>query len=53
MHLRPGGLGDALVAEAGLDLAVAPNASLGIYWTGQFAAQSHDNTVKGNFSSRF
>ncbi len=44
---------DALVAEAGLDLAVAPNASLGISWTGQFADKVHDNTVKGNFTLRF
>jgi len=44
---------DALVAEAGLDFVVAPNASLGISWTGQFADQSHDNAVKGNFSWRF
>ena len=44
---------DALVSEAGLDLAVAANASLGISWTGQFASQSHDNTVRGNFVWRF
>jgi outer membrane autotransporter protein len=44
---------DALVAEAGLDFAVAANASLGISWTGQFADQSHDNAVKGNFVWRF
>ena len=44
---------DALVAEAGLDFAVAPNASLGVSWTGQFADQSHDNAVKGNFVWRF
>jgi outer membrane autotransporter protein len=44
---------DALVAEAGLDLAVAPNASLGISWTGQFADQSHDNAVKDNFGWKF
>jgi uncharacterized protein with beta-barrel porin domain len=45
-------LRDALVAEAGL-FAVALNVSLGISWTGQFADQSHDNAVKGNFSWRF
>ena len=44
---------DALVAEAGLDLAIAPNASLGFSWTGQFAGQSHDNAVKGNLVWRF
>jgi uncharacterized protein with beta-barrel porin domain len=31
---------DALVTEAGLDLAVTSNASLGISWTGRFADQS-------------
>ena len=44
---------DALVAEAGLDLAVAANASLGVSWSGQFADQSRSNAVKGNFSWRF
>jgi outer membrane autotransporter protein len=44
---------DALVTEAGLDLAVTSNASLGISWNGQFADQSHDNAVKGNFRWRF
>lgn len=44
---------DAVVAEAGLDLAVAPNASLGISWSGQFSDRAHDNTVKGNFTWRF
>ncbi|KWV45158.1 hypothetical protein AS156_23920, partial [Bradyrhizobium macuxiense] len=44
---------DALVTEAGLDLAVGANASLGISWTGQFADQSRNNAVKGSFSWRF
>ncbi|KWV45159.1 hypothetical protein AS156_23925 [Bradyrhizobium macuxiense] len=44
---------DALVTEAGLDLAVAANASLGISWTGQFADQSRNNAVKGSFGWRF
>ena len=44
---------DALVAEAGLDFAVAANASLGVSWTGQFADKAYDNTVKGNFTWRF
>jgi len=34
----------ALVTEAALDFAVAPNASLGVSWTGEF-----DNALKGNF----
>lgn len=44
---------DALVTEAGLDLAVAANASFGISWAGQFADHSHNNMVKGSFSWRF
>lgn len=44
---------DGLVAEAGLDFAVARNISLGVSWTGQFANGSRSNTVKGNFSWRF
>ena len=44
---------DALVAEAGLDFAVAANTSLGVSWTGQFADKAYDNTVKGNFTWRF
>jgi outer membrane autotransporter protein len=44
---------NALVAEAGLDLAFAPNASLGISWTGQFGDRSHDSTAKGHFTWRF
>lgn len=44
---------DALVAEAGLDYAVAANASFGVSWTGQFANEAYGNTVKGNFTWRF
>lgn len=44
---------DALVAEAGLDLAVTPNAFVGVSWAGQFADRSHNNMVKGNLSWRF
>jgi hypothetical protein len=44
---------DVELDEAGLDLAVAANASLGVSWSGQFADQSHSNAVKGNFSWRF
>lgn len=44
---------DALVSEAGLDLAVTGNASLGVSWTGQYASRSRDSTVKGNFVWRF
>ena len=44
---------DALVAAAGLDLAIAPNVSLGVAWTGQFAGGSHDNILKGNLRWSF
>ncbi len=44
---------EALVAEAGFDVAVAANASLGVSWTGQYADQSQSNTFKGNFTWRF
>ncbi|MDH2313200.1 autotransporter domain-containing protein [Methylobacterium brachiatum] len=44
---------DALVAGAGLDLAVAPNASLGVAYTGQVGARAQDQAVKGNFTLRF
>lgn len=44
---------DALVAEAGLDLALNTNASLGITWSGQFAERSYNNAIKGSFSWRF
>lgn len=44
---------DALVAEAGLDLAVGANAAIGVSWSGQFASGSQSNTIKGNFSWKF
>lgn len=44
---------NALVAEAGVDVAIAANATLGVSWTGQYADQSHDNAVKGNFRWSF
>jgi subtilase-type serine protease len=44
---------DAFVAEAGLDLAVAPNATLGIAYTGQTGTRAQDQAVKGNFTYRF
>ncbi|WP_457106569.1 autotransporter domain-containing protein [Methylobacterium sp. P5_C11] len=44
---------DAFVAEVGLDLAVAPNASLGVAYTGQTGARAQDQAVKGNFTFRF
>ncbi|MDP4004542.1 autotransporter domain-containing protein [Methylobacterium sp. NEAU K] len=44
---------DALVAQAGLDLPVAPNATLGVAYTGQVGARAQDQAVKGNFVLRF
>ncbi|WP_243961388.1 autotransporter domain-containing protein [Methylobacterium sp. J-072] len=44
---------DALVASAGLDLAVAPNAALGVAYTGQVGARAQDQAVKGNLTLRF
>ncbi len=44
---------DALVAQAGLDLRVAPNATLGIAYTGQIGDRVEDHAVKGNFTWRF
>ena len=44
---------DALVASVGLDLRVAPNATLGVAYTGQVGARAQDQAVKGNFTLRF
>lgn len=44
---------DALVAEAGLDLALTANASVGVTWNGQFANGAQNNAVKGNLTWRF
>lgn len=44
---------DALVAQVGLDLAVAPDASLGMAYTGQTGARAQDQAVTGRFTLRF
>lgn len=44
---------DAVVAEAGLDLRVAPNATMGVAYTGQIGDRVEDHAVKGNFTYRF
>lgn len=44
---------DALVAEAGLDIRVARNTTLGVAYTGQAGARAQDHAVKGNFTYRF
>lgn len=44
---------DAVVAEVGLALRVAPNATLGVAYTGQTGTRAQDQAVKGNFTYRF
>lgn len=44
---------DAAVIDAGLDFALAKNATLGISYTGQFASRATDQSIKGNLAIRF
>jgi len=44
---------DSLLAEAGLDLAIGRNATLGVSYVGQIASNVQDHAVKGKFSWRF
>jgi outer membrane autotransporter protein len=44
---------DALLAEAGIDLAISRNATLGISYIGQIANNVQDHAAKGKFSWRF
>ncbi|MCJ2072742.1 hypothetical protein MKK75_28785, partial [Methylobacterium sp. J-030] len=44
---------DALVAQVGLDLAAAPNATLGLAYTGQTGARGQDRDAKGNLTRVF
>jgi outer membrane autotransporter protein len=44
---------DALLAEAGLDLAIGRNATLGMSYTGQLAGAVRDHAAKGKFSWKF
>ena len=44
---------DALLAEAGLDLAIGRNATLGVSYTGQLASNVQDHAAKGKFSWKF
>jgi uncharacterized protein with beta-barrel porin domain len=41
------------VAQAGLDVRVARDATLGIAYTGQVGERAQDHAVKGNFTYRF
>jgi len=44
---------DSLLAEAGLDLAIGRNATLGVSYVGQIASNVQDHAAKGKFSWRF
>ncbi|QEL24776.1 autotransporter domain-containing protein [Bosea sp. F3-2] len=44
---------NAAVAEAGLNMALGPNASLSVTYNGQFSGRSTDNSVRGNLAVRF
>ena len=44
---------DSLLAEAGLDLAIGRNATLGVSYIGQIASNVQDHAAKGKFSWRF
>ncbi|KQP10886.1 hypothetical protein ASF28_07310 [Methylobacterium sp. Leaf99] len=44
---------DAVVFDAGLDLAVGPSASLGLTYGAQFAETARSQTAKLNFTQRF
>lgn len=44
---------DALVAEAGLSLALSPAATLDLSYTGQIGARAQDHAAKGAFTYRF
>lgn len=44
---------DGLLGEAGLDLAINRNATIGVSYTGQIANNVQDHAAKGKFSWRF
>ena len=44
---------DALAAEAGIDVRVARNTTLGVAYTGQVGERAQDHAIKGNFTYRF
>jgi outer membrane autotransporter protein len=44
---------DALLAEAGLDLAIGRSATVGVSYTGQLARNVQDHAAKGRFTWRF
>jgi outer membrane autotransporter protein len=44
---------DSALAEAGLDLAIGRNVTVGVSYVGQFARSVHDHAAKGKFSWTF
>lgn len=44
---------DALLLDAGLDVAIAKNTTLGISYGGQFGNHAADQSIKGNLAIRF
>ena len=44
---------DSLLAEAGIDLAISRNATIGVSYTGQIANNVQDHAAKGRFSWKF
>ena len=44
---------DAALVEAGLDLNVAPNAALSVFYAGQISQDDTSNMVKGRFTLKF
>ena len=44
---------DAALLELGIDVRLSERASIGIGYTGQFAAGAQDQSVRGNFTFRF
>ena len=44
---------DSLLTEAGLDLAIGAQATLGVSYTGQYARNVQDHAAKGKFSWKF
>ncbi|MBR1274964.1 autotransporter domain-containing protein [Bradyrhizobium sp. AUGA SZCCT0283] len=44
---------DALLLDAGLDVAIAKNTTLGISYGGQFGNHAADQSIKGNLAVRF
>jgi subtilase-type serine protease len=44
---------DSALAEAGLDLAIGRNATIGVSYVGQLARNVHDHAAKGKFTWKF